>query len=131
MKQLSLFDLNQYERVPSHYDIEDGFQSDNSITEATTLTNPVIELSVPASGLTVDAVNLYSPAGTAKGRHQYFRFSWRSRSGVFHRHIPGGNSTSLLVQSRAEKVRCAIADGKSSAEVLELIRSWSKSKPSV
>ncbi|MDF0555328.1 hypothetical protein [Kamptonema sp. UHCC 0994] len=58
--------------------------------------------SVPDNSLT-------QPAGTAKGRHQYFRFSWRDRTGVNHQHIPGGNSTNPIAYSRAAQLREAIA----------------------
>ncbi|WP_449420104.1 hypothetical protein [Phormidium nigroviride] len=150
--QLLFFDISLYER--SHYAIEDDspvpdnsltqpetltksvselFPSVgdsaaiNSLTQPETLTEPVSELSDPASGLSMDAVNLYQPAGTAKGRHQYFRFSWRDRNGVNHRHIPGGNSTNPIAASRAAQVKDAIAVGSSTAEILELIRSWGRS----
>ncbi|MDB9514135.1 hypothetical protein PN499_23315 [Kamptonema animale CS-326] len=99
----------------------------NSLTELETLTELVSELFPPASAHRMDAVNLYQPAGTAKGRHQYFRFSWRDRNGVNHQHIPGGNSTNPIAASRAAQVKDAIAAGSSTAEVLKLIRSWGRS----
>ncbi|MDF0556676.1 hypothetical protein [Kamptonema sp. UHCC 0994] len=152
--QLSLFDICQYERSRSIDDrrsvpdnsltqpetltkpVSELFLSVgdsaaiNSLTQPETLTEPVSELFAPASGLSMDAVNLYHPAGTAKGCHRYFRFSWRDRNGVNHQHIPGGNSTNPISSSRAAQVREAIAFGATVEEVLHLIRSWGRSSKS-
>lgn len=152
--QLSLFDTSEYERSRLYFGIEDDCSvpdnsltqpetltkpvselfpsvgesvAINSLTEPQTLTEPVSELFPPASVHRMDAVNLYQPAGTAKGRHQYFRFSWRDRNGVNHQHIPGGNSTNPIASNRAAQVKDAIAAGSSTAEVLKLIRSWGRS----
>ncbi|OCR00237.1 hypothetical protein BCD67_24845 [Oscillatoriales cyanobacterium USR001] len=144
MKQLTLFDLTPYHKSSSplsNYDIEDGYEQDdlvarfNSITRSKPCSKSVIELSVSSpefvielSG-TIDAVSCYRPGGTAKGQHEYFRFSYRDGSRVRHRHIPGGNVSSLIAQSRADRVRKAIVSGSSTSQVLELIRSFRRSSP--
>jgi hypothetical protein len=48
-------------------------------------------------------VATYRPKGTARGG-EYFRFSYRAGGKMKHLHIPGGNTGSVLAQSRAAEV---------------------------
>jgi hypothetical protein len=48
-------------------------------------------------------VATYRPKGTARGG-EYFRFSYRAGEKMKHLHIPGGNTGSVLAQSRAAEV---------------------------
>ncbi|WP_019487444.1 hypothetical protein [Kamptonema formosum] len=140
--QLSLFDTCQYERSHSHYDIEDGYEEDDTwppklvsestwppVSESIPPPNPIDD-SLTNDSLTTPqpcgAVNKYHAGGSARGGGEYWRFSYRVGKRVKHVHIPGGCATSTLASNRADEVRDAIASGSSAAQVLELIRSWTK-----
>jgi hypothetical protein len=70
-------------------------------------------------------VATYRPKGTARGG-EYFRFSYRAGSKMKHLHIPGGNTGSVLAQSRAAEVMELAAAGIPSLEICDRIKSWSK-----
>jgi hypothetical protein len=67
----------------------------------------------------------YRPKGTARGG-EYFRFSYRAGEKMKHLHIPGGNTGSVLAQSRAAEVMELAAAGVPSLEICDRIKSWSK-----
>jgi len=70
-------------------------------------------------------VATYRPRGTARGG-EYFRFSYRAGGKMKHLHIPGGNTGSVLAQSRATEVMELAAAGVPSLEICDRIKSWSK-----
>jgi hypothetical protein len=70
-------------------------------------------------------VATYRPKGTARGG-EYFRFSYRAGAKMKHLHIPGGNTGSVLAQSRATEVMELTAAGVPSLEICDRIKSWSK-----
>jgi hypothetical protein len=70
-------------------------------------------------------VATYKPKGTARGG-EYFRFSYRAGGKMKHLHIPGGNTGSVLAQSRAAEVMELAAAGVPSLEICDRIKSWSK-----
>jgi hypothetical protein len=70
-------------------------------------------------------VATYRPKGTARGG-EYFRFSYRAGGKMKHLHIPGGNTGSVLAQSRAAEVMELAAAGVPSLEICDRIKSWSK-----
>jgi hypothetical protein len=70
-------------------------------------------------------VATYRPKGTARGG-EYFRFSYRAGGKMKHLHIPGGNTNSVLAQSRAAEVMELAAAGVPSLEICDRIKSWSK-----
>jgi hypothetical protein len=53
---------------------------------------------------------------------KYYRYCYRENGKKKHIHIPGGSTTSALANSRMEMVRGAIALGKASAEIKQLIQ---------
>ncbi len=69
-------------------------------------------------------VATYRPKGTARGG-EYFRFSYRAGGKMKHLHIPGGNTGSVLAQSRAAEVMELAAAGVPSLEICDRIKSWS------
>jgi len=69
-------------------------------------------------------VATYRPKGTARGG-EYFRFSYRVGGKMKHLHIPGGNTGSVLAQSRAAEVMELAAAGVPSLEICDRIKSWS------
>jgi len=69
-------------------------------------------------------VAAYRPKGTARG-DEYFRFSYRAGGKMKHLHIPGGNTGSVLAQSRAAEVMELAAAGVPSLEICDRIKSWS------
>lgn len=89
--------------------------------------------SIPAPG-EFDSVSgpvaTYRPKGTARGG-EYFRFSYRAGGKMKHLHIPGGNSDSILAQSRAAEVMELSAAGVPAADICDLIKSWSDRKKSL
>ncbi|MDF0551684.1 hypothetical protein [Kamptonema sp. UHCC 0994] len=140
--QLSLFDIGKYEQVLQHYDIEDGYEEDESwppklvsesieefVSESNWPPDPIDD-SLTNDSLTTaqpcGVVNKYHAGGSARGGGEYWRFSYRVGKRVKHVHIPGGHSMSLMASNRADEVRDAIAAGSSTAEVLKLIGSWTK-----
>lgn len=140
--QLSLFDTGKYERVLQHYDIEDGYEEDDTwppklvsesieelVSESNWPPNPIDD-SLTNDSLTppqpCGTVNKYHAGGSARGGGEYWRFSYRLGKRVKHVHIPGGCATSTVASNRADEVRDAIASGSSAAQVLGLIRSWTK-----
>ncbi len=69
-------------------------------------------------------VEVYCTGGTSRGDKKYYRFTWRSGNRVKHRHIPGGNSDSMLAKKRAALVQCEIDAGRSPEEIVKFIKSW-------
>jgi hypothetical protein len=69
-------------------------------------------------------VATYRPKGTARGG-EYFRFSYRAGAKMKHLHIPGGNTGSVLAQSRAAEVMELAAAGTPLQDLVDLIKSWS------
>lgn len=67
----------------------------------------------------------YQPKGTARGKNNYFRFSYRDRGKMRHVHIPGGNTSSRLAQQRWEEIRQMVQEGKSPHYIVAVIKSWS------
>jgi hypothetical protein len=70
-------------------------------------------------------VATYRPKGTARGG-EYFRFSYRAGRKMKHLHIPGGNTGSVLAQSRAAEVMELAAAGVPLQDLIDRIKSWSK-----
>jgi hypothetical protein len=70
-------------------------------------------------------VAAYRPKGTARGG-EYFRFSYRAGGKMKHLHIPGGNTGSVLAQSRAAEVMELVAAGVPLQDLIDRIKSWSK-----
>ncbi|MEG4863646.1 hypothetical protein QUA97_09645 [Microcoleus sp. CZ3-B2] len=89
---------------------------------------PVVTELEPAPGAIEQSVtgpvSTYWPRGTA-GRGEYFRFSYRAGTKVKHKHIPGGNTGSILAQSRAAEVMELSAAGVPALEICEHIKRWS------
>ena len=69
-------------------------------------------------------VATYRPKGTARGG-EYFRFSYRAGGKMKHLHIPGGNTGSVLAQSRAAEVMELAAAGTPLQDLIDRIKSWS------
>ena len=145
--QLSLFDVNQYERArclrlatPTHYDIEDGIDEadywppqpvsesiEEFVSESNWPPDPTLD-SLTNDSLTTfqpcGAIGKYHSGGNTRGNPEYWRFSYRDGNRVKHRHIPGGCCSNPIAASRVDEIRCAIATGRSVPQVLELIRSF-------
>lgn len=69
-------------------------------------------------------VNVYKAKGTARGDRKYFRYSYKEGGKTKHVHIGGGNINCAVAQIRAQKVREAIAEGKSPQAIIALIRQF-------
>ena len=81
--------------------------------------NPVPEQTVPEH---LQWVEKYSPS-KRKGHH-YYRYCYKVKGKIQHRHISGGNVRSPIALARKQAIEEAIADGKSPADIEKLIRSW-------
>jgi len=68
----------------------------------------------------IASVNSY----LVRGRHEYFRLSYRVGSRVKHIHLAGGNTSSKLANYRANKLRAMINRGADLAELLAAIEDW-------
>ena len=66
----------------------------------------------------------YKPRGTARGKNNYFRFSYRDGGRMRHLHIPGGNTTSPLAQQRWEEVRQMVERRYPTEYIIEVINRW-------
>jgi len=125
--------LTQGFSVADDYDIQGVTEStsqphkDDSVTTANLYTVPLLEGAQPESvsdSVThFGCVNEYIPKGQARGGKKYFCYSYRGSGRVHHIHIPGGNTSSPVAQSRAEKVRLAIIEGKPPTEIIAIIKS--------
>jgi len=101
---------------------------DDSVTPANSYTVPLPNVEqgdcVSDSVTHFGCVNEYTPKGEARTAKKYFCYSYRGSGRVHHIHIPGGNTSSLVAQSRAEKVRKAIIEGKPPTEIIAIIKSF-------
>lgn len=70
---------------------------------------------------TLPVLNIYSP-GKRKGT--YYRLSYREGSRMKHIHIPGGNTSSDLVQYRVKKLQGLIDRGTSLNKIISAINSY-------
>lgn len=66
-------------------------------------------------------IETYSPS--KRRGYSYYRYVWRERGKLHHRHLPGGNVRSLCARALKERVESAIADGLSPVEIEQLIKS--------
>jgi hypothetical protein len=71
-------------------------------------------------------VETYSPAGSAHGRHKYFRFAWKQGGFRQVRHIPGGNCFSRVAKERAATVEGWILACLPPMEIQAGIRAWGR-----
>ena len=85
--------------------------------------NPVPEQSVPEH---LQWVEKYSPS-KRKDNH-YYRYCYKVRGKIQHRHISGGNVRSPIAGARKAEIETAIADGQTPVEIEKLIRSWREDK---
>lgn len=79
------------------------------------------KLDVNCSEHPPDAVNIYK---TGNSEAKYYRYSYYINRKIKHIHIRGGNIHSYLAQKRAQKLKDAIAAGKTHQEIIEIIKSW-------
>ncbi len=95
--------------------------------DSVSIAPPVDTESIP-DAICLDSVSgpvaTYRPKGTARGG-EYYRFSYRAGGKMKHLHIPGGNTGSVLAQSRAAEVMELAAAGVPSLEICDRIRAWS------
>jgi len=61
-----------------------------------------------------------------KGKHEYFRLSYRHNGKVKHIHLQGGNTNSKLANYRAEQLRVMIERGAELSEVLAAIDDFNR-----
>ena len=124
--QLSLFDTSRYERVRSHYELEDGDDSITTVIESILQDNDSLT-SPDNDSITTNpcgAIGKYRAGGNTRGGGEYWRFSYRDGRRVKHVHIPGGCCTNPIASARADKVREAIGLGATVEQVLKLIQNW-------
>jgi hypothetical protein len=98
------------------------------VAESGLAPQPLVAESEPAPGEINSAtrsVSTYRPKGTARGG-EYFRFVYRAGTRIRSVHVPGGNTGSVLAQSRAAEVMELAAAGVPSLEICDRIKSWSK-----
>lgn len=132
MKQLDLFDLDQFNRrsppsTPPPYPKKKEEKPQNSKPPPQTETNPKEKLFCNKPDNPCGVLREYFPRGKAGGNHQYYRFSYREGSKVKHKHIPGGNIESPLAQKRAYEIEAMIKLGYSLKHILETIENYKNS----
>lgn len=64
-------------------------------------------------------IETYSPSKC--DRHSYYRYVWKERGRLRHRHIPGGNVDNPKAIALMEKVDLAIANGETAANIVAMI----------
>lgn len=97
----------------------------NSVLEQVDNDTPAV---VPEHSLVVPEqvqwVEEYCPSNR-KDNH-YYRYCYKDRGKIKHRHIPGGNLRSPIAQRKKAAVESAIAAGKSPAEIEKIIKNPKK-----
>lgn len=158
MKQITLFNLEAFESTPVLSPHHDPYwdeiksvpeQPDTVLEQDTGEVLPVVEYlekigsdrrlvvleqdtsnSVPEQKHTVPEhlqwVEKYSPS-KRKDNH-YYRYCYKLRGKIQHRHISGGNVRSPIAIARKAEIEMAIADGQTPQEIEKLIRSWREEK---
>ncbi|MEG4271057.1 MULTISPECIES: hypothetical protein [unclassified Microcoleus] len=102
-------------------------ESGAALDSATTEPIAIVAESEPALGeidSATKSVSTYRPKGSARGG-EYFRFVYRAGTKTKSVHIPGGNTGSILAQSRAAEVMELSAAGVPALEICEHIKRWS------
>jgi len=66
-------------------------------------------------------VETYSPS--QRKAYSYYRYVWREKGKLRHRHLPGGNVDSPRAMQLKERVELAIASGMKPEAIEELIKS--------
>ena len=64
-------------------------------------------------------IETYSPSNCS--RHVYYRYVWKERGRLRHRHISGGNVDNPKARALREKVESAIALGSTPANIVAMI----------
>lgn len=104
--------------------------SDATITEAATEqtdsdTREFCSVATPNNAATEQFhhwVKPYCPSN--RKDHTYYRYTWMEGRKLRHIHIKGGNTKSALAIARASQVEAAITDGKSPAQIEQMIESF-------
>ena len=69
-------------------------------------------------------VETYSPSNRKK--NLYYRYCWKCKGKIKHRHIPGGNIQSPIPNARKEIIEQSIKSDISPTEIETLINIWSE-----
>ena len=75
----------------------------------------------PAADCLANAVSIYKPRGTARGK-EYYRLSYKDGGKVRHVHIRGGNTDSPMAQAKVQEVRSLLAAGIAPAEIAAMLK---------
>lgn len=67
-------------------------------------------------------VEIYSPS---KRNHEYYRYCWKRKGKIKHRHIPGGNIASQISIIRKKIIEKAIKNDSSPIDIEKIINNWS------
>ncbi|MGL5876399.1 MAG: hypothetical protein ACRC2V_01215 [Xenococcaceae cyanobacterium] len=123
IKQLSLLDTEMYQASQSQVDWEiENSGCTDSISNPKHLNHVDIESKCTTNG----TINIYYGGGTSRGEKKYYRFSWREKNRMCHRHISGGNIDSQLAKKRAALVQCEIDLGRTPSEIVKYIKSFGR-----
>lgn len=108
--------IEQKARQCENFCIEriDSVTSEEGVTESTFNTLDT----------TLSPINIYTPKGQARTKHQYFRYTYRDGSKLKHQHIPGGNITALEAQTRRDEIEALVKAGRSPTEIIKVIRGF-------
>jgi hypothetical protein len=141
-KQLTLFGVSEYEPTQSRFGTvvkndsltdctneDDSFCTD-SLTDCNRHGRVVSESKCTneeaAPQCTNGVINIYTPGGSSRGENKYYRYSWREKNRVHHKHIPGGHTCSIAAIERVELVQSEINAGKTPNEIVKLISSFGR-----
>ncbi len=71
-------------------------------------------------------VEIYSPS--KRKRYEYYRYCWKCKGKIKHKHICGGNIQSPIANARKQIIEHAIKKDYSFVEIEGMINNWSNSK---
>ena len=119
LEQLVLFELQSFDKTNSKYgsswDIEDDSGARRNL----------YILPCPAAPESPNGwLDFSKSGGSARGENQYYRYCYREKSRIRHRHIRGGNISRKKAIINANKVAELINSGAKIATILKAIEKF-------
>lgn len=115
IQQLTLFSVRDY--IPNETQFGTVVKNDSLSTHY-----QGFELDSESSGV----INTYSPGGTSRTNKKYYRYSYRDKNRMIHKHIPGGNIDSTCAKKRAALVQVEIDSLRSPDQIVEYIKTFGR-----
>jgi hypothetical protein len=115
--QLALFELYSFDTSSNSNSSSYKSVTNDSVASYKSYIKPVSTATESPNGW----ISFSKVGGTARGNNCYFRYSYRAKNIVKHKHIRGGNITRFKAIINAHKVANKIKLGWSSRKIIEFI----------